>query len=125
MKCLWANKGPDRSQVNLLPIDFIIKIAMKNDCDVVMAFHNHPAHDPQHYSYREPSSRDLQSAERIYQILNATNISYLDYVCERGRPYRYYLKPSETLYPLPTIREEVRTENAQGRVAHIKLHFEL
>jgi len=90
-----------------------------------MAFHNHPAHDPQHYSYREPSNSDLDNAEKLSQVFTAANISHLDYVCERGTAYRYYLTPSPTLHPLAEILSEVRTENSQGRIAHIKLHFEL
>jgi hypothetical protein len=124
-KYIWVNKGPDRSQVPLLSVDLIIKTAKNNDCDVIMAFHNHPAHDPQHYSYHRPSEMDFQAAERFSQMLNAIKISYVDHVCERGMPYRYCLKPSETLHPLRTIQEETKTENMQGRMTHIKLHFEL
>lgn len=124
-KYLWANKGPDRSQVTLLSINSIINTAKNNHCDVIMAFHNHPAHDPQHYSYRKPSNMDLQTADRFSQLLNSIDISYLDHVCERGRPYRYCLKPSETLHPFQAIQEETTKENMQGRMAHIKLHFEL
>jgi hypothetical protein len=122
---LWANKGPDRTQVQLVSINSVLRTANENGCDVIMVFHNHPAHDPQHYSYRKPSSPDLETAEKFAQILNAANISYLDHVCERGTAYRYCLNPSPTLYPLTTILGEVRTENSQGRMAHIKLHFEL
>jgi len=122
---LWANKGPDRSRVQLVSITSILNTAKKNGCDVIMAFHNHPAHDPQHYSYRSPSDPDLEAAEKFSQILNTANISYLDHVCERGTAYRHCLSPSPTLYPLTTILGEARAENSQGRMAHIKLHFEL
>jgi hypothetical protein len=122
---LWTNKGPDRTQVQLVSINSVLRTANENGCDVIMAFHNHPAHDPQHYSYRKPSSLDLEAAEKFSHILNAASISYLDHVCERGTAHRYCLKPSQTLYPLTTILSEVRTENSQGRMAHIKLHFEL
>jgi len=122
---LWANKGRDRTQVQLVSINSVLKTAKETGCDVIMAFHNHPAHDAQHYSYRKPSSPDLEASEKFSNILNANNISYLDHVCERGTAHRYCLMPSPTLYPLTTILNEVRTENSQGRMAHIKLHFEL
>jgi hypothetical protein len=122
---LWTNKGPDRTQVQLVSINSILRTAKESGCDVIMAFHNHPAHDPQHYSYRRPSSPDLEAAEKFSHILNADNISYVDHVCERGRAHRYCLMPSPTLYPLMPILSEVRTENSQGRMAHIRLHFEL
>lgn len=122
---LWANKGPDRSQVNVVSFEFILRTARNCGCDVIMAFHNHPASDPHHYSYRRPSSTDLQSAERYSQILNSAKISYLDHVCERGAAYRYCLSPSETLHPLQAIHEDAMTENAQGRLTRIKMHFEL
>lgn len=124
-KYFWANKGPDRSQVYLVSMNFVLRTAKENDCDVIMAFHNHPAHDPQHYSYRRPSSPDLENAERRSQVLNTGGISYLAYICERGTPYRYCLKPSENLYPLTIFCEETRIENAKGRITHVKLHFEL
>lgn len=122
---LWANKGPDRTQVQLVSVNSIFNTANRSGCDVIMVFHNHPAHDPQHYSYRSPSNQDLKAAEKFSQVLNTANISYLDYVCERGTAHRYFLNPSPTLYPLTTILGEVRTENSQGRITHMKLHFEL
>jgi hypothetical protein len=122
---LWANKGPDRSQVHVVSINSILNTAKRNRCDAIMAFHNHPAHDPQRYSYRNPSDLDLEASEKFSQILNTANISYIDHVCERGTAHRYCLNPSPTLYPLTPILEEVRAENSQGRMTHIKLHFEL
>lgn len=122
---LWANKGPDRTRVPLISIHSILNTAERIRCDTIMAFHNHPAHDPQHYSYRNPSDLDLETAGKFSRMLNTANISYLDHVCERGRAHRYCLDPSPTLYPLTAILDEVKTENSQGRVAHIKLHFEL
>lgn len=121
---LWANKGPDRTKVHLISINYVLKVAQESGCDVIMAFHNHPAHNPQ-YSYRKPSSLDLEAAEKLSHILNAANISYLDHVCERGTAHRYCLKSSPTLYPLTTILSAVETENSEGRMTHIKLHFEL
>jgi hypothetical protein len=125
MQYLWTNKGPDRSQVNLVSINFIIETAKKSNCDVIMAFHNHPAHDPQYYSYRNPSNMDLQSAQKYAEILNSANISYLDHICERGTAYRYFLKPSENLYPLQEILNNLGIENLQGKMTHMKLHLEL
>lgn len=122
---LWAHKGPDRSHVQLVSLTSIFSTAKKNSFDVIMAFHNHPAHDPQHHSYRSPSPPDLEAAEKFSYVLNAADISYLDHVCERGTSYRYCLKPSPTLHPLETVQGEVKTQNSQGRIAHIKLHFEL
>jgi hypothetical protein len=122
---LWANKGPDRTRVSSVSVNSILNTAKGSKCDTIMAFHNHPAHDPQHYSYRNPSDLDLEAAEKFSQILNTANISYLDHVCERGKAYRYCLNPSPTLYPLATILDEVKVENSQGRITHIRLHFEL
>lgn len=119
------NKGPDRTKVYLVPLNFVVSTAKKNFCDVVMAFYNHPAHDPQHYSYRRPSSIDLQSAAKYSQDLNSHDISYVDHVCERGRAYRYCLSPVDGLYPFSMIQQSIRTENEGGRKAHVGLHFQL
>jgi len=125
MKYLWANKGPDRTKVTLLSINSIVETAKKHNCDTIMAFHNHPAHDPNHYSYRKPSDNDLYASQEYSKILNSLNVSYLDHVCERGTAYRFSLKPSETLHPFKENLNFTEKENLQGRMAHVKLHLEL
>lgn len=125
MTLLWANKGMNNRQVTVLATNRVLDIAIKNRCDIILAFHNHPASDPQHYSYSRPSQTDLKSSQELSQSLYFANISYADYVCERGLPHRYYVTPSETLYSITEIASQVQTENSKGRINRLRLFFEL
>lgn len=87
---LWAHKGPDSTQVSVgfSPAE-LAETAGRLGAEVVLWFHNHPATDPQHYSYNMPSGSDLTHAAEFGAHLVAHGISLANYVCERGVAYPY------------------------------------
>ena len=125
-KFMWANKGIDRTQVStLLPEHLTVRMAIDNDCNVVMKFHNHPASQPHRYRYNSPSKADSRSAAALSGVLASRGISCAMHVCERGRAYRYHRIVSPRLFPLDGVQEQVASLNGMSAWQNIRLHLEL
>jgi len=125
-KLMWANKGVDRTQVStLLPEYLMVRMAIENDCNVIMDFHNHPASQPHVYRYNRPSEKDRRLADTLSGVLATRGISCAMYVCERGRAYRYHRSVSTLLFPLESVQEEVASLNGTSAWQNIRLHLEL
>lgn len=125
-KLMWANKGVDRTQVStLLPEYLMVQMAIENDCNVIMKFHNHPASQPHLYRYNAPSEQDRRWADVLSVALVNHAISCAMYVCERGRAYRYNLTVCPQFIPLESVQEQVASLNGASAWQNIRLHLEL
>ena len=121
----WMNKGIDRANVNIqLPFYKISEIAMKDDDNSVMAFHNHPNSNPNSYICNRPSNQDIQSAIMLAKILNANKINLVEFVCERGKHYEYYLSTSNYFMPIEEYMSDIRKINGTSKTQNLNLHIE-
>lgn len=122
---IWLNKGFDRSWVfPYLSVEDIIKNAKQENRTSVLIFHNHPNINPNYYDYRRPSDQDIKSANEFAQVLNQNGINLLEFVCERGRHYEYFLSPADTFLPLTEFVETIDKLNGQSKFKNLALHFE-
>ncbi len=125
VRLIWANKGPDKSQVTcVLPLEAIAQFAREDACSSVLWFHNHPNSDPSRYSCTAPSPVDTASAVHASQFLNERGINHAGFVCERGRSYRYSLAPADAFLPLPEYVERAISANGRSKLANLSLHGE-
>lgn len=125
-KFIWANKGVDKTAVStLLSYDLVVRMAIDNDCNVIMKFHNHPASEPHLYRYNTPSKQDRRSADVLSEVLANHGISCTMHVCERGRAYRYYRTVALQLFPLDGVQKQVASLNGTSVWQNIRLHLEL
>jgi hypothetical protein len=122
---IWLNKGNDKTEVGLnLPVSNILKIAKVNAHNSVIRFHNHPNSNPDRYIYNKPSSQDLLSAGKLSKTFNDQGINFLDFVCERGKHYEYYLSASNKFMPLEEYLSDINKINGSSRIDNLKLHIE-
>lgn len=121
---IWLNKGFDRSAVSLyLSMEYITEIAKKNKQTSVLVFHNHPNTSPNYYDYSRPSEKDIKSASDFAQILNCNGINLLEFVCERGIHYKYYLSPADSFLSLSEFIYAINKVNGLSRFKNLSLHF--
>lgn len=125
VELIWVNKGFDRSSVFLyLSVEEITKIAKQENQTSVLIFHNHPNINPNYYVCRRPSDQDIKSAKEFAHVLNSNGINLLEFVCERGKHYEYFLSPAETFLPLIEFIESIGKANGQSKFKNLSLHFE-
>jgi len=122
---VWLNKGFDRSEVSLyLPMEHVANIAKKDKQTSVLIFHNHPNVNPNYYDYSRPSDKDFESASDFAQVLNRNGINLLEFVCERGIYYKYYLSLTDSFLPLSEFIYAINKVNSLSRFKNLSLHFE-
>ncbi len=122
---IWLNKGFDRSGVSpYLSVEDITKNVKQENQISVLIFHNHPNINPNYYDCRKPSGQDIKSANEFAQVLNQNGINLLEFVCERGKHYEYFLSPAGTFLPLAEFVEAIDNLNGQSKFKNLSLHFE-
>lgn len=125
VESIWLNKGFDRSGVSpYLSVEDIAKICKQENQISILIFHNHPNINPNYYDCRRPSDKDIKSANEFAQVLNRNGINLLEFVCERGRHYKYFLSPADTFLPLREFVEAIDKANGQSKFKNLSLHFE-
>lgn len=125
VELLWINKGFDRATVipHLSP-EAIIQIAEKECFNYILIFHNHPNSNPNYYSCIKPSEQDLHSAKHYANALNSHNINLLEFVCERGKHYEYFISPAANFMPLNDYVLLINNLNNKSKYGNLKLHIE-
>jgi hypothetical protein len=122
---ICLNKGSDRSIVSpYLSVGNIAKKAKQENQTSVLIFHNHPNINPNYYDCRRPSEQDIKSARYFAQVLNQNGLNLLEFICERGRHYEYFISPSDTFLPLIEFVEDIDKVNGQSKFKNLCLHFE-
>lgn len=121
---IWVNKGFDRSSVSLyLPNEALIKTA-KQYATSVLIFHNHPNINPNYYSYIKPSEKDIASAKQFAMLLNNNDINLVEFVCERGKHYEYFLSASSSFLPVQEFIQAINYINGKSKFRNLFLHLE-
>lgn len=122
---LWVNKGHNKSSASIfLPLNQVIDTAVKNGYSSVIMFHNHPNSNPSTYNCTQASKIDLDTASLWANTLNPKGISLVEYVCERGRSYRYFLSPSEYFLPISGFISDINRTNGNSKFGNLWLHTE-
>jgi hypothetical protein len=122
---LWVNKGHNNSSASIyLPLDEVLNTARRNGYSSVLMFHNHPNSNPSRYNCTQASKTDLVTASQWASTLNPGGVSLAEYVCERGRHYRYFLSPSESFLPLAGFVGAINKANGYSKFGNLKLHME-
>lgn len=122
---IWVNKGFDNSRASIyLPISRTKEIAKQGHHSSVLVFHNHPNPNPNRYDCTSPSDLDRATAREYASVLNASCINVVKFVCERGRPHRYFLSPAHSFFPVTDFRFVVNQLNGRSRFKNLRLHLE-
>lgn len=122
---IWVNKGFDRSSVNLyLETKEIIQTSKEIGATTVLFFHNHPNSNPRYYDCTQPSKQDLKSAKTLAEELNAHGINSLEFIAERGVPYKYYSSYTENFYSINEIINDIEEKNGISIVGNFLLRCE-
>jgi len=122
---LWVNKGVDNSSACIgIPLPEVDRLASQYHYSSVLLFHNHPNPNPNRYSCTQPSPTDLNTATRWAETMNPKGVNVVKYICERGRPYRYFISPANSFYPLLTFVQSIEAINGTSRFVNLKLHLE-
>ena len=123
--CFYANKGDDNKSVSFnINVEEIISICKANNYQTVMRFHNHPNSNPNNYNCLVASEQDKYSANALSRVFIEHGISWLDFVCERGRFLEFYRKFSNDFFPLDSSFLYISEQN-QNPDLYYKLHREL
>lgn len=126
IKCIWLNKGRDKTSVRIfLSNEEIMNFSAENQISTVLCFHNHPNSNPQYYICSKPSQADLDSATNSFNILKNAGINLIEFVCERGKHYNYYYGISDLFLPSVVFENQIECENNKGDKENYKLHKEL
>jgi len=122
---IWCNKGLDRRSVTLnLSMENVARIAYEKGANSILFFHNHPNPDPGRYSTNRPSDQDLKSAKLYSTIYNSRGLNLVEFVCERGRHFEYFMSPANSFLPLTEFLEAINYINGSSRLSNLKLHIE-
>ncbi len=122
---IWVNKGFNRTSVSLhLPIGQVAKIATEKMQNSIFIFHNHPNINPNYYDCRKPSEKDINSAKEFSSVLNNRGFNLLEFICERGRHYEYFLSPSDKFLPFQEFVLAINNVNGQTKARNLLLHLE-
>lgn len=125
VELMWVNKGSDRSKVTIpLTAEAIVSIARRENLNSVLIFHNHPNPSPNHLDCTNPSDADKKSAAAYAKMLNQSGINLVEFVCERGRYYRYFVSISDDFLPLISFVVEIMEVNGKSRLKNLSLHLE-
>ncbi len=122
---IWLNKGDDNHSVSSnIVIEQIASIAKKDNQQSVLIFHNHPNSNPNYYNCTKPSDQDIKSANLLAQKLNDCDLNLVEFICERGMHYQYFLAPSKGFFPEREFFYELIQEDGKSRINNLKLHIE-
>jgi hypothetical protein len=121
----WLNKGFDRSGVSpYLSVQDIANIANSNNHTSILIFHNHPNTNPNYYDCRRPSSEDMQSANECAKVLNRNGTNLIEFVCERGKHYKYFSSYADSFLPLSEFATAINGVNSLSKLRNLSLHIE-
>jgi hypothetical protein len=119
---LYMNKGDNKSSVGLyISIQHVVDMCTRSGYKSVHIFHNHP--NPNGYA-TGASDADLKSALEWSPVLNKSDIALIEYICDRGRPIRYYSSIPNSFQPIATFRSELDRQNGVSWSENLSLHFE-
>lgn len=122
---LWVNKGHNNSSASIyLQLNDALGTAIRNGYSSILLFHNHPNSNPSRYNCTQASKTDLATASHWASALNPGGVSLAEYVCERGRHYRYFFSPSESFMPLGQLTDAINKANGCSRFSNLRLHME-
>ncbi len=122
---LWVNKGHNNSSATIyLSVEETLETATRNGYSSVLMFHNHPNSNPGRYSCTQASNADFASASHWAARLNPGGVNLAEYVCERGRHYRYCLSPSDSFMPIGQFTDAIIKSNGSSRLSNLRLHME-
>jgi hypothetical protein len=122
---LWINKGHNNSSASIfLSVDEALNTAVRNGYSSVLVFHNHPNSNPGKYNCTQASKADMDSASHWAGTLNPGGVNLAEYVCERGRHYRYFMSLSESFMPVTQFTDVISKVNGSSRLNNLRLHME-
>jgi hypothetical protein len=122
---IWLNKGFDRSGVSpYISVQDIGNIANSNNHASILIFHNHPNTNPNYYDCRRPSGKDIESANEFAHVLNRAGINLVEFVCERGKHYKYFASCADIFLPLSEFVTAVNGINGLSKLRNLSLHIE-
>ncbi len=115
-KFIWANKGDDNkscySKANIIQT---ILLAESNDCNTVMAFHNHPHTQDSYWNLLAPSETDIVSCNRFKQVFNEVGLNYIDGLVSQGNYIIYGYSFADSYHPAGSTIEEINKENNNNK----------
>ncbi|MFH1729797.1 MAG: JAB domain-containing protein [Pseudomonadota bacterium] len=123
VKMIWIKKGDRRRVLLGLDNEELISLARENNADTVVILHNHPNPNARIYNCSKPSAADLGSAGRIARALNSAFITLLEFVCERGSSYLFFLAPSRKCFPLEQYYKAIMAD--AGKFAFTNILYRL
>ncbi len=122
---LWLNKGQDRASVSFyLSIEQIISTAKQGGHKSIFIFHNHPNSNPNYIITRIPSKKDIDTAQEFANIFRQEGLNLLEFVCERGKHYKYFQSITDSFYPSIEFIEVINRENNLSKSKNLSLHLE-
>ena len=126
VKLIWANKGDDNescyfsgNQVHL------VLLAINNQCNTVIHFHNHPHTKARYWNLLRPSAVDLKTYNGLMEFYNERGLNFIDGVCSQGGFVVYGHSFSDNYFPQNTSVAEIIAENDVCPKNNYKLHREL
>lgn len=123
---LYVNKGFDGSSVSLYWEHCeVAEFCTKNKVSTVLMFHNHPNSNPNIYDCTKPSSADINSAHIFSEVLDRQNINLIEFVCERGLPYRYFYSYCNSFLKVAEYIDFIEKNNGLTKKQNYSLHREL
>jgi len=126
VKRLWLNKGPDRKSVqSKINIYQIISLCKSSKCDLVIMMHNHPNPYGSNISLLGPSEVDLESGANCAARLNASEIDFVDVVCERGRWQIFLESYVGEMYNIDIFKLKIADANGTTATTNKQLRKEL
>ena len=107
-----------------LQIERVLEICQQSGYRSVLVLHNHINYRSDSYNTAIPSKLDLETANEWATKLNNSEISLVEYICERGIPHRFFLSVAESFLPLANFLSNIKQENGKSWSDNLSLHLE-
>lgn len=122
---VWLNKGFDRESVSSYLTTYdVINVAKRYNYSSVLIFHNHPNPNPKYLTMHNASKTDIKSAKEWGEVLIRNGINLLEFVCERGKHFRYFYSISDKFLPPKDFAVRIKAVNDKSKIRNLFLHIE-
>lgn len=119
VELLYFNKGADNASVSPnLSTAQLLEVVHRIEANTVLMLHNHPN------GVLHPSAQDLTSARHFTDLLNPVGVSFVDFVCGRGRFVQYHRSVSDQAFPVGGFKSDILRVNGKSRMGNLRLHLE-
>lgn len=126
-KYIWCHKGDDNSRVRIphLLMGIAAVKAKENDCNTVIAFHNHPHTQARYWDLLKPSDADIDCFNTEKKVFCGDGLNFISGIVSQGNYSIFGYAFPDSYIPPGCSLKEIEEENNISKKHNAKLRSEL